>query len=109
MAKKGEITIDVNRHLCENCKLNIDTCDSDPVFGERTDIINVIKCTSYRKSTLLYKRVKPGETYWWFNNKFEVKEQKEQESPFDIARSENGNYFYSEEECNIAINKIKIK
>jgi len=107
MAKKGEILVDKNRHLCTNCKFDIENCDSDPVYGDSEEVLNVIKCSSFRKSITQLKRVKKGEQYWWFNNKLIPVLQIEQESIFDSTRSENGNYFYTEEDCIKRVNKIK--
>lgn len=108
MAKKGETIIDTKRNLCDTCKHVFPDCDGDPEFGENIGSDNIIKCDSYQKPSKKLKRVEVGKMYWWFDISLVSNNRIETGSVRDEQYSRNGNYFYTEEDCSIGIEKAKV-
>lgn len=104
---KGINKIDRKRNLCDTCKHTFPDCDGEPEFGDNVGSDNIIKCKQYRKTEKVYKRVSKGESYWAFNHDFVPIHHIEEESVLDTTRSQNGNYFYTEIDCQLGIDKAK--
>lgn len=111
---KGEIRIDLSRHLCDTCK-KASNCEFDNY--ECGNKQNVVRCIKYQKTNenKLKKRVEKGDVFWYFvyvdekDISLGVKaiSKVETNDRIDNLLHEVGNYFYTEEECNEAILKLK--
>lgn len=116
MAKKGEIKIDTTRNLCDSCKHNYPDCDGDPEFGTSIGNDNVIRCKSYsKKPKSIVPRLENGKEFWVFilkdekvsMNEFIPKKRiEEDKNSINTLYYETGNYFYTEDECLKAIERI---
>ena len=47
--KQAEDTIDTKRHLCDTCKKDFATCNSNPKFGNGIGNDNIYECDAYEE------------------------------------------------------------
>ena len=112
--QKTKIKIDLNRHLCDSCKLFAKCEFENYELGEKQ---NVIRCKKYQKKNenKLKKRVEIGNMFWHYvyvdeknpSLGFKPKSRVEAENRIDNLLHEVGNYFYTKESCQSAIDSLR--
>jgi hypothetical protein len=108
-----KIKIDLNRHLCDSCRLSL-KCEFEGC--ELGDENNVIRCKKFQKVNInkFRPRVEKGNYYWHFVYADENNNDKtlipimsiDTNSRIDNLLYEIGNYFCTEQECIDKINLI---
>ena len=110
---ENKIRIDLNRHLCDSCKI-FEKCEFENYeLGEKQ---NVIRCKKYQKKNenKLKMRVEVGDLFWYYiyvdekqpQKGFKPKSRIETENRIDNLLHEVGNYFHTEEDCLSEIKRL---
>jgi len=114
MDKKRQSTIDTKRNLCGSCKSSYPGCTGEPEFGDNVGNDNVIRCKKYIKKKTNVIRVEVGDEYFVYvlkdesvsMNEFKSRRRIETNNTTDNLYYEVGNYFLTEEDCNIEIERV---